>query len=55
MGDGGIGYHIPFDQWPEELKKVFSYDPEGAESPYGVLWLLWLHSRGSKVTTVNSG
>ena len=32
MGDGGIGYHIPFDQWPEELKNVFSYDPEGAEA-----------------------
>ena len=32
IGDGGIGYHIPFDQWPEELKKVFSYDPQGAEA-----------------------
>ena len=32
IGDGGIGYHIPFDQWPEDLKKVFDYDPEGAEA-----------------------
>ena len=32
IGDGGIGYHIPFDQWPEQLKNVFGYDPEGAEA-----------------------
>ncbi len=32
IGDGGIGYHIPFDEWPEALKKVYDYDPEGAEA-----------------------
>ena len=32
VGDGGIGYHIPFEEWPAELKKVFDYDPAGAEA-----------------------
>ena len=31
MGDSGVGYFIPFEEWPAELKKVFDYDPEGAE------------------------
>ena len=26
------GYTIPFAQWPEELKKTYNYDPEGAEA-----------------------
>ena len=26
------GYHIPFAEWPAEVKKVFDYDPEGAEA-----------------------
>ena len=25
------GYHIPFAEWPEEVKKGYMYDPEGAE------------------------
>ncbi len=31
IGDGLKGYFIPFEEWPEETKKVFSYDPEGAK------------------------
>ena len=30
MRDGGIGYHIPFGQWPEELKKVFRFTMDAA-------------------------
>ena len=26
------GLHVPFEEWPEEVKKVFTYDPEGAEA-----------------------
>ena len=26
------GYIIPFEEWPEELKKTYNYDPEGAEA-----------------------
>ena len=26
------GYHVPFEEWPEEAKKVFDYDPESAEA-----------------------
>ena len=25
------GYYTPFDQWPEEVKQYYVYDPEGAE------------------------
>ena len=25
------GYYIPFEEWPEELKQYYRYDPEGAE------------------------
>ncbi len=34
QGKGAIagGYAIPFEEWPAELKKVFDYDPEGAEA-----------------------
>ncbi|MDE0447915.1 MAG: ABC transporter substrate-binding protein [Spirochaetaceae bacterium] len=26
------GFYVPFEEWPEEVKKVFAYDPEGAEA-----------------------
>ena len=26
------GYHVPFEEWPEKVKKVFDYDPESAEA-----------------------
>ena len=32
MGDAGIGYFIPFEEWPEEVKKGYMYDPAGAEA-----------------------
>ncbi len=32
IGDGLKGYYIPFEEWPEETRKVFAYDPEGAEA-----------------------
>ena len=28
---GTPGFYIPFDEWPEEVKKGYRYDPEGAE------------------------
>ena len=28
---GVKGYSIPFEEWPEEVKKGYMYDPEGAE------------------------
>jgi peptide/nickel transport system substrate-binding protein len=28
---GVIGYHIPFDEWPAEVKQYYTYDPEAAE------------------------
>ena len=31
VGDQISGYHIPFEQWPEEVKKGYRYDPEGAK------------------------
>ncbi len=31
VGDSLKGFYIPFDQWPEEVKKGYRYDPEGAE------------------------
>jgi ABC-type transport system substrate-binding protein len=31
IGPTWVGYHNAFDTWPEELKKFYSYDPEGAE------------------------
>ena len=31
MGMVGVkGYYIPFEEWPEEVKKGYRYDPEGA-------------------------
>ena len=32
IGDGLKGYYVPFEEWPEDVKKVFDYDPEGAEA-----------------------
>ena len=26
------GYYVPFDEWPEEVKKTYTYDPKGAEA-----------------------
>ena len=31
IGPEWVGYHNAFDTWPEELQKLWSYDPEGAE------------------------
>ena len=31
VGDGAVDYFIPFDEWPEEVKQGYMYDPEGAE------------------------
>ena len=28
---GTKGYYIPFDEWPEEVKQYYRYDPAGAE------------------------
>ena len=27
-----LGYSVPFEEWPEELKGYYTYDPEGAEA-----------------------
>ncbi len=32
VGNAVIGYFIPFEQWPEEVKEGYRYDPEGAEA-----------------------
>ena len=32
LGDGLTGYMNPYEDWPEEIKKYYSYDPEGAEA-----------------------
>ena len=29
---GVKGYMFPFAEWPEELKKSYTYDPDGAEA-----------------------
>ena len=31
IGDAWPGYYVPFEEWPENLKAEFSYNPEGAE------------------------
>jgi peptide/nickel transport system substrate-binding protein len=32
QGMNGIpGYYIPFEEWPEEIRKTYRYDPAGAE------------------------
>ena len=28
---GMPGFHVPFDEWPQEVKDAYSYNPEGAE------------------------
>ena len=30
MGEFQTGFVVPFDQWPEEIKGYYAYDPEGA-------------------------
>ena len=30
VGEALKGYYTPFDEWPDEVKKVYAYDPEGA-------------------------
>ena len=30
-GDSLTGFHVPFEEWSEEVKTGYSYDPEGAE------------------------
>ena len=32
IGKGVPGYFTPFEEWPEEVKKVYTYDPAGAEA-----------------------
>ena len=32
IGDAVKGYNTPFEEWPEEVKKTYMYDPEGAEA-----------------------
>ena len=31
IGEAIVGYNTPFEEWPEEVKKSYTYDPEGAE------------------------
>ena len=31
VGIGATDHFTPFDEWPEEVKKGYMYDPEGAE------------------------
>ena len=31
LGKGFIGYLTNFEEWPEEIKQYYRYDPEGAE------------------------
>ena len=31
VGIGATDHFVPFDEWPEEVKKGYMYDPEGAE------------------------
>ena len=32
QGDAAIGYFVPFEEWPAELKEAYDYAPEGAEA-----------------------
>ena len=32
LGVAMLGYVTPFEQWPEEIKGYYTYDPEGAEA-----------------------
>ena len=31
LGRTLVGYVVPFEEWPEDLKGYYTYDPEGAE------------------------
>ena len=31
LGDGWVGYVTPYDEWPENLKEEYAYNPERAE------------------------
>ena len=31
VGEAFTGYYTPFDQWPDEVKAGYAYDPEGAK------------------------
>jgi ABC-type transport system substrate-binding protein len=31
LGLSGVGYYVPFEEWSDELKGYYTYDPEGAE------------------------
>ena len=31
IGDALAGYTVPFDEWPEDLKREYAYDPQEAE------------------------
>ena len=31
LGDGWVGYVTPYDEWPDELKEEYAYNPERAE------------------------
>jgi len=31
LGEAMHGYYIPFEEWPEDLKATYTYDPEGAK------------------------
>jgi peptide/nickel transport system substrate-binding protein len=30
IGSGQVGYHTPFEEWPEEIQGYYTYNPEGA-------------------------
>ena len=30
--EGNLGWYVPFEEWPEEIKKTYRYDPAGAEA-----------------------
>ena len=32
LGESMKGFYVPFEDWPEDVKKVFDYDSEGAEA-----------------------
>ncbi len=32
IGTGVVGYNTPFEEWPEELRRTYMYDPEAAQA-----------------------
>ena len=32
MGPAAVGYYVPYEEWPEEVKEGYRYDPAGAEA-----------------------